>query len=522
MNTTQAFKRARNIIDRAVLGLVRSSVGIVLILFLFTLGEAAEPNSADQIILVTSGKACAELTDAELDLWKSKGVGGFICRITWLRPFGGTQSFTGDPTANLSGADYEMQRKLRDSNATARAKAKGISMHLGFYLESYWNAATPLNTWFDDSKWQSEAIPRIRDLAAAAKLLGFAGISYDSELYSQTATWNWNYPGNTHSEAQVRTKVKERGQQVMQAILGGFPNVDIIAYTTYLPETGDEIIQAIYNKQPDAFKNYTHIDFIDGLTSVNGYSAFNLSTEAFYKECYYDWLPCDKVLQEHTNKLYSLLSRRLSNWEYASEHFFQPLFFWIDGPAGSTGWFVPRSAEYVASQLDAYKKWGNGRKLLIYATQGLAFDYTPYVSGMQQASQPAVIDTLSPTLVITDPEISGQYQTSSSQLSLSGYAKDDMAIKAVRWTNDRGGSGAAQMNWQVFSNFTLASFAKYYLNSWDWQTNWGITDIVLQLGPNTITLVVEDTKGLKTTQILNVTLTATVPPVPSNLSVSTF
>jgi hypothetical protein len=141
---------------------------------------------------------------------------------------------------------------------------------------------------------------------------------------------------------------------------------------------------------------------------------------------------------------------------------------------------------------------------------------------MQQASQPAVIDTLSPTLVITDPKISGQYQTSSSKLSLSGYAKDDMAIKAVRWTNNRGGSGAAQMNWQVFSNFTLASFAKYYLNSWDWQTNWGIADIMLQSGPNTITLVAEDTKSLKTTQILNVTLTPTVPPVPSSLSVSIF
>jgi hypothetical protein len=522
MNTTQALKRARNIIDRTVLGLVRSSVGIVLILFLFTLGEAAEPNSADEVTLITEGHKCAEFTDAELDLWKSRGIDGFICHIGWLSPFGGTQFYSGNPNVNLTGPDWEMQRKFRDSNVVDRAKAKGISMYLGFYLENYWNHATPLIDWFDDARWQSQGVPHIRNLAGAAKLLGFAGISYDSEMYGETATWNWNYPGNTRSEAQVRAKVKERGQQVMQGILSVFPNVDIIAYTTYLPETGDEIIQAIYNKQPDAFKNYTHIDFIDGLTSVNGYSAFNLSTEAFYKECYYDWLPCDKVLQEHTNKLYSFLSRRLSNWEYASEHVFQPLFFWIDGPAGSTGWFVPRSAEYVASQLDTYKKWGNGRKLLIYATQGLAFDYTPYVSGMQQASQPAVTDTLSPTLVITDPEISGQYQTSSSQLSLSGYAKDDMAIKAVRWTNNRGGSGAAQMNWQVFSNFNLASFAKYFLNSWDWQTNWGIADIILQPGPNTITLVVEDTKGLKTTQILNVWLTPTVPPVPSNVSVSPF
>jgi len=169
----------------------------------------------------------------------------------------------------------------------------------------------------------------------------------------------------------------------------------------------------------------------------------------------------------------------------------------------------------VATQLDAYKKWGNGRKLLIYADQDLAtFDYTPYASNIQQASQPTMGDNISPTLVITAPNISGQYETSLNKLSLSGYAKDNMAIQAVRWSNDRGGSGAAQMNWQVFSNYSLASYADYYQSSWDWQTNWSIADVPLQSGLNRITLVVEDIKGLKTTQVLNVALTSTPTPIP--------
>jgi hypothetical protein len=543
MNNAYALKTSENVNKRAVLALVSSTFGIALILFALGVGESAEPNSADEILLLTSGKQCAEFTDTDLDLWKSRGVDGFICSIAWLRPFGGAQNYTGEWSANLSGSDYEIQRKFRDSNTVARAKAKGISMYLGFYLTSYWNTATPLNDWFDDSKWQSEAIPGIRDLAAAAKLLGFAGLSYDSELYGQTgnastATWEWNYPGNARTESQVRAKVKERGQQVMQTILSVFPNVEIIAYNSYLPEAGDDIVQTIVNNTSGStFKNYTHIDFIDGLTSVNGYSAFNLSTETFYKECYYSWLPCDKVLEEHTNKLYSLLSRRLSNWEYASERFFQPSFIWIDGVPGSTGWSAPRSAEHVATQLDAYTQWGNGRKLLIYANQGLTFDYNPYVSSIQEASQPTVVDTISPTLIITSPNVSGQYQTSLNKLSLSGYAKDNFAIQAVRWSNDRGGSGAAQMNWEVFSNYTHASYADYYQNSWEWQTNWSIADITLQSGLNKITLVVEDIKGLKTTQPLNITLTSTstptppqppvpppsdttVPSVPSNLSAS--
>jgi len=87
---------------------------------------SAEPNSADEVLLFSTVKQCAEFTDADLDLWKSRGIDGFVCNVTWLRPFGGTQNYTGDPNANLSGSDYEIQRKLRDGNAVGRAKAKGI------------------------------------------------------------------------------------------------------------------------------------------------------------------------------------------------------------------------------------------------------------------------------------------------------------------------------------------------------------------------------------------------------------
>ena len=296
-----------------------------------------------------------------------------------------------------------------DNNIVARARARGISIYLSFYLVNYWSPATPLNDWFDDSKWQNETIPHIRHLAAAARLLGVAGLVIIPNFTPATLGLRLgNGIIREHPpQSQVRAKVKERGKQVMQAILSVFPNVEIIAYNSYLPETGDEIVHTLVNQLSDTFKNYTHIDFIDGLTSVNGYSAFNLSTETFYKECYYSWLPCDKVLQEHTNKLYSLLSRRLSNWEQASRRFFQPHFIWIDGLAGDTGWLTPRLIAHVASQLNAYKKWGNGRKLLIYDWGHLSLDYTPYVASIQQASQPTVADSISPTVFITSPNSSG-------------------------------------------------------------------------------------------------------------------
>jgi hypothetical protein len=38
-----------------------------------------------------------DLTDASLDLWKSRGVDGIICMHGRLRLMGGKQDFTGDP-----------------------------------------------------------------------------------------------------------------------------------------------------------------------------------------------------------------------------------------------------------------------------------------------------------------------------------------------------------------------------------------------------------------------------------------
>ncbi len=80
-------------------------------------------------------------------------------------------------------------------------------MYLGVKLTNYYNPSTPLLDWFDRRGWKAKVLPKLGDVAAAAKLLGFAGIAFDQEMYpqkggAQTATWEWDYPGNTHSEAR--------------------------------------------------------------------------------------------------------------------------------------------------------------------------------------------------------------------------------------------------------------------------------------------------------------------------------
>jgi hypothetical protein len=103
-----------------------------------------------------------------------------------------------------------------------------MTVYLGFYLSNFHNLSTPLKVWNDDAGW-AQIIPIVRGVAGAAKLLGMDGIATDSEMYRDDSrqTWNWNYPGVTQDEATVRALARRRGREFMDAVLAGFPNVEI-------------------------------------------------------------------------------------------------------------------------------------------------------------------------------------------------------------------------------------------------------------------------------------------------------
>ncbi len=196
------------------------------------------------------------LTNPELDTWKARGVDGFVCMTGRLRGLGGAQDFSGDPNASLAGANYALQRSLRDTRIVERAKARGMKLYLGVKLANYYNDATPLKEWFDDAGWSREVLPNMRNLAAAAKLYGFAGIALDQELYPSqggvaTATWGWDYPGNTRSESAVRAKARQRGAELMGAILDGFPGAELVVYHFDFPGDWNDLVQEEVNDEED-------------------------------------------------------------------------------------------------------------------------------------------------------------------------------------------------------------------------------------------------------------------------------
>ena len=203
--------------------------------------DTPAPNSANRMIFWSDCGEIVSLSNADLDRWAARGVTAFSCNSQRLHGLGGSAAFTGDLAA-LHGKQYGLQRVLVDSQIAERGRKRGIDLYLGFYLSSLDNVRTPLAEWFDDRRWKKTVLPQVRDLALAAHALGFAGIALDQELYPQrnnqrTASWDWNYPGNTRSEQEVREQVQARGSELMQAILQGFPDVEILVYASQFPDT---------------------------------------------------------------------------------------------------------------------------------------------------------------------------------------------------------------------------------------------------------------------------------------------
>lgn len=450
-----------------------------------------EPNSADRLITWTKCDEVVALTDAELDTWKARGVDGFVCMTKQLWGMGGDQNFTGNPTEDLNRSEYALQRDLRDSAIVARANARGMKMYLGAKLVNYYNPATPLRDWYDDRGWSQVVLPAMRNLAGAARQLGFAGLAFDQELYRQaggvqTASWAWDYPGSTRAEQDVRTKATQRGQEVMTQIVSAFPGAELLAYDVRVPETWSELVQQEINADENAYSRRLDIDFWDGLLSVNGYGAVRWLDATFYKSAHRgNW---DRALRYNYNRLFSFLSRRLSNWGYASSRLNVSPFSWIDPGPSSSAFDDARQPAYVAEQLLAFRRWGMGGEFANYAYGGLrSFDYSPYVSAIQAASTRAVVDSEAPALTVSE---TGTAPTRRASTELQGTANDNLAVRSVRWASDRGHDGMAGSTWRIESGDSRSGYTG--------KTTWSIPGIRLEPGYNRITIEAEDIKGLTT------------------------
>jgi hypothetical protein len=314
----------------------------------------------------------------------------------------------------------------------------------------------------------------------------------DQELYSHpSASWDWDYEGGQRSESQVRAKVKQRGVELMTAMLDGFPGLQLMAYDTKLPGSWLELVQERINNLSDVYADNVQIDFWDGLSSVRGYRAIRWMDAVFYKTPHLPEASWDTALQYNANAVYSLLSQRFSNWAYASSRLHLSPFSWID--KGPSEFERARDPDEVQEQLAAFRRWGSGREFANFAYSGLdEFDYSPYLSALRRASTPGQVDSVPPRLTITQRT----RKADGRRLTLGGVATDNFAIRAVRWRDEAGHSGVMALRWSVDP-----SAAGSAVNS---RMLWTSQDIPVAPGTTTITVTAEDIKGLTRARTLSV------------------
>ncbi len=122
---------------------------------------SSAPNSANRIVVWTECFQAYKLTNTQLDAWEARGARGFVCSLRRLQGMGATTRFTGD-LSQLGGADYVLERTLRDSKIVERAHEHGMKMYCGLLLREFSNPATPLVDWFDDAAWNGTVDARGR------------------------------------------------------------------------------------------------------------------------------------------------------------------------------------------------------------------------------------------------------------------------------------------------------------------------------------------------------------------------
>jgi Carboxypeptidase regulatory-like domain len=460
---------------------------------------AAASNSADTLIFWLDCAQLAEANAGELNRLVANGVDGFVCMAGRLPSMGGLARFSGNVNASPDGAAYELQRTLRRSAVVKLASEGRLRMYLGFKAADYFNPRTPFKEWFDDAEWSGVVLRHVRELAAAARSLGFAGVAIDQEPYPgkdrATASWNWNYPGNARSEQEVRAQVERRGRQLMTAMLAGYPGLEVVAYNTFIAGTWADKVQEVVNDQFGVYANDVHVDLWAGLSSVPGYSAIRWFDSIFYKSPHVggDW---SVALEDNANSTYSVLSRRFPNWDYASSRLHVTPFSWIsDGPK-NTPFDDAREPDAVADQLAAFRDWGTGGMFGNFAYGGpTGFDYEPYADGMRSASTPGLVDQERPELSVTSPAGGGEIDATGDQLELAGTAHDNYAIRVVRWYDAKDRFGTAELTWEADDSISPDR---------TWVTRWQIRGVPLSPGINRITVVAEDIKGLATVRRLTV------------------
>lgn len=498
------------------------------------------PNNAANTLGMTCSANVTYYGDNLLKVLAGWGVKNISVCAGYPYSMGGTENWTGNAADPLSGTSHAVQLRLKTSNFIGRAHALGLKVRLMVNLSNQDNViagpkyggATPLCEWSNAACWTNVVLPDFTGIAGAMKLLGADGLFLDGEGYAQTRAWGWNWQNDRQSatlgQTAIRALVKQRGHDLMAAMVAADPGIDLsFYYGIQMTDGWNAVVQQKVNNAINPYADSIQVNFWDGMSSAEGYSHIRLTDATFYKTTNIFNAGWDTANQYNANRTMAYFSRNLSDWNYAASRVSINPEIWIDSDVANEGTYTaPRSTGYVADQLAHFRKWAMDGQFesFIYADVVGPWDpafvtncncpgsnpYTPYVPGLQAAAQVGTVDTTPPGLTVTTPS-SGAASTTATTYVMSGTATDDMAVRYVSWTNDRGGSGTVPMTWQVNSGD--------YATSYNWQMNWSAS-VPLQSGVNNVTVKAVDIHGDTRSQVVTLTSGITSPSTSTSTTVA--
>jgi hypothetical protein len=92
-------------------------------------------------------------------------------------------------------------------------------------------------SYFNDSQWDT-IINNMKLLARAAKNYNCKGIDFDQEFYSKRSPWAFKDHSEGHTLNEVKSKVRQRGREVMEAWQSEYPDIIILCQYmfAYVPD----------------------------------------------------------------------------------------------------------------------------------------------------------------------------------------------------------------------------------------------------------------------------------------------
>jgi hypothetical protein len=255
-------------------------------------------------------------------------------------------------------------------------------MSIGFYFASDLPTPCPLADPFNDVDWTNRVYPAVQQIADLTAFVGSTRVLIDSELsYAQkdSSGWNWDYPGNTHSEAETRAKWRERFRRIGDILSAKVPNVHVTWYTsteTCFPNSYLSEVQRVVNGLQNMGVKSTLPDMVNGLSSSPGVKTVAMSEGCMQKSMHLPGMTWDQAMKKAKTLQRTFVNSYMAN---PSKVLWVPM-LWTDPgqtPYEAAVFSVAQETErFKAAKVNSEDQWDwYGH----HSSDG-QFDYGPYLN----------------------------------------------------------------------------------------------------------------------------------------------